>query len=112
MFSWNQYNSLGLGLSQIYNSAVVYNRKRHGVFKLGGKTFDFRRPARGFPSRLSPEFLLVDLVNNLDELSEDSHLIKSQIKDNMQRFNWKKVLEHAEHYGKIATTRFFKDIHG
>ena len=49
---WNQYNALGLGLTQLYNRLIVYNHKRHGIFKLGNKTFDFRRPARGFPMKL------------------------------------------------------------
>src|SRR5262245_17459882 len=59
LYSWNQYNTLGLGLTQLYNRAVVYNRKRHGLLNLGGKEFDFRRPLRGFPKKLSKEFLLV-----------------------------------------------------
>lgn len=33
LYSWNQYNSLGVGLTQLYNRVVVLNRKRHGVFK-------------------------------------------------------------------------------
>src|SRR5262245_4978873 len=44
LYSWNQFNSLGVGLTQLYNRVVVLNRKRHGVFKLGNKEFDFRRP--------------------------------------------------------------------
>ena len=61
----NAYNSLGVGTTQFYDKTVVYNHKRHGQFSLGGRTFDFRvKPS--FPKRLSPEFLLVDLVNNVD----------------------------------------------
>src|SRR5438477_11902292 len=29
LFSWNDYNALGLGLTQLYNSVVVYTRKIH-----------------------------------------------------------------------------------
>ncbi|HRI32836.1 MAG TPA: hypothetical protein PLD02_03715, partial [Saprospiraceae bacterium] len=32
----NDYNSLGVGTTQLYNKRVVYNHKRHGEFKLGG----------------------------------------------------------------------------
>jgi len=71
LLSWNEYNALGLGLTQLYNRTVVYNYKRHGVFTLGGKGFDFRRPARGFPKKLTPGFLIVDLLNNLNELAEE-----------------------------------------
>lgn len=80
LYSWSQYNSLGLGLTQLCNQPVVYNRKRHGLFKLGNKTFDFRMVLRGFPKKLTPEFLLVDLVNNLSELAEDVDFVKEHLK--------------------------------
>ena len=61
----NAYNSLGVGTTQLYDKTVVYNHKRHGLFSLGGRAFDFRvKPA--FPKALNKEFLLVDLVNNVD----------------------------------------------
>ena len=66
----NLYNSLGVGTTQLYNLRVVYNHKRHGEFTLGNRTFDFRVKPR-FPKKLSTEFLLVELVNNLEELAED-----------------------------------------
>src|SRR3954468_16402800 len=65
----NAYNSLGVGTTQLYNKTVVYNHKRHGDFKLGNRTFAFRMRPR-FPKSLTKEFLLVDLVNNLDQLAE------------------------------------------
>ena len=37
----NAYNSLGLGTTQLYNTRVVYNHKRHGIFELGGRSFNF-----------------------------------------------------------------------
>src|SRR5713101_3342362 len=36
----NAYNSLGVGTTQLYDKTVVYNRKRHGKFALGGRVFD------------------------------------------------------------------------
>lgn len=110
LYSWNVYNSLGLGLTQIYNRKVVYNRKRHGVFELSGREYDFRRPARGYPSKLTPEFLLVDLVNNLKELDEDSAEIKKRIKKKLSSFNAAKVMQYARKYGKVATLRFFEEL--
>lgn len=110
LFSWNQYNTLGLGLTQLYNRVVVYNRKRHGLFKLGGKEFDFRRPARGFPEKLSKEFLLIDLINNLSELAEEGELVKAQVKKYLKQFNQSKVTHYASLYGKVATRKFFEHI--
>ncbi|UQR61378.1 hypothetical protein LRP30_31210 [Bradyrhizobium sp. C-145] len=65
----NAYNSLGVGTTQLYDKTVVYNHKRHGEFQLGNRKFAFRVKPR-FPKSLTPEFLLVDLVNNLDQLAE------------------------------------------
>ena len=66
----NLFNSLGVGTTQLHNQQVVYNHKRHGKFKLGNEEYDFRVKPR-FPRKLTPEFLLVDLVNTLDNLAED-----------------------------------------
>src|SRR2546421_13077861 len=69
LVSPNAYNSLGVGTTQLYDKTVVYNHKRHGDFQLGGRKFAFRVKPR-FPKSLTKEFLLVDLVNNLDQLAE------------------------------------------
>ncbi|MCC2624905.1 MAG: hypothetical protein K0R14_778 [Burkholderiales bacterium] len=112
LYSWNQYNTLGLGLTQIYNNLVVYNNKRHGMFKLGSKFFDFRRSAHGFPTKIDKEFLLVDLVNNLNELTEDTHFVKQRIKNVVLELNKKKLNNYANLYGKIATKKFFELLNG
>src|SRR4051812_13285510 len=65
----NAYNGLGVGTTQLYDRTVVYNHKRHGDFRLGNRTFAFRMRPR-FPKSLTKEFLLVDLVNNLDQVAE------------------------------------------
>ena len=110
LYSWNQYNALGLGLTQLYNRVVVYNHKRHGVFKFGGREFDFRNFARGFPRKLSPEFLVVDLLNNLSQLAEDADWVRANVKQKLARFDVKKILKNAEQYGKIATQHFLKEV--
>ena len=68
VFSPSSYNAVGLGTTQLYNRTLVYNHKRHGVFRLGNRQFDFRVKPR-FPKKLSLEFLYVDLLNNLEELA-------------------------------------------
>ena len=76
----NLYNSLGVGTTQLYNKRVVYNHKRHGQFMFGGKVFDFRLKHK-FPKELSREFLLVDLLNNLNELAEDREVVLKNVKE-------------------------------
>jgi len=109
-YSWNEYNSLGLGLTQLYNCSVVYNYKRHGVFELGNKTFDFRRPARGFPKKLTKTFLLVDLVNNLNELAENTEAVKMKLKEKLTATQLKAIYDCAKQYGKVATQKFFLEL--
>ena len=75
----NYYNSLGVGTTQLYNKRTVYNHKRHGQFTLGGKVFDFHLKHK-FPKELSEEFLLVDLLNNLNELAEDRENVLETVK--------------------------------
>jgi hypothetical protein len=53
----------------IGNRIAVLRSDRLFVFQLGGRKFAFRvKPA--FPKSLTKEFLLVDLVNNVDQLAE------------------------------------------
>jgi hypothetical protein len=55
--------------------------------QIGGKEFDCRRSASGFPEKLSKEFLLVELVNNLSGVAKDTDLIKEKIKKHFKHFN-------------------------
>lgn len=110
LFTWNDYNSLQLGLTQLYNKVIVYNRKRHETLRLGNKLFDFRRPTKGFPSELSKEFLLVDLLNNLPELVDDPEEVKNHVKKRLPFFNHDKLKELAKNYGKISTYKFLQRI--
>lgn len=105
----NAYNTLGVGTTQLYNETVVYNRKRHGHFNLGGRAFSFRRKPY-FPNRLTEEFLLVDLVNNLKQLAEESEQVLAQVERKAMQLN-PKALRHAAHeYGAVHTRKFFNSI--
>lgn len=110
LFSWNNYNALGLGLTQLYNSYVVYNLKRHEQIQLGGKLYDFNRPTRGFPSKLSKEYLLVDLVNNISALGENEEEMKLKIENQFKNFDRQTVKKLVTKYGKKNTKKFFEDL--
>ncbi len=109
-FTWNDYNSLQLGLTQLYNKVMVYNRKRHEEVRLGNTLFDFRRPIKGFPSELSKEFLLVDLLNNLSELVDDPEEVKRHVKDRLSYFNMDKLKKMSKWYGKVGTRKFLEEV--
>ncbi len=104
VFSPSSYNTVGLGTTQLYNSTLVYNHKRHGVFKLGNRQFHFRvKPS--FPKKLTREFLYVDLLNNLDELAEDREAVLSQARTKLFFFNQSLLHKALDRYGNMATIK-------
>ena len=105
----NAYNSLDVGTTQLYSETVVYNHKRHGHFRLGGRVFDFRMKPY-FPSKLSPEFLLVDLVNNLEKLAEDKNLLLSNVKKKALSMDRKALSKAVRHYGGVRARKFFSEV--
>ncbi len=105
----NAYNTLGLGTTQLYNTRVVYNHKRHGRFTLGGLPFEFRRKPR-FPRKLTEEFLLVDLLNNLPELAEDTTALRERARAKAKTLDTTKLQRAAHDYGKVATRKFLDQV--
>jgi hypothetical protein len=105
----NTYNTLGVGTTQLYNETMVYNYKRHGHFKLGGRAFTFRRKPY-FPKKQSEEFLLVDLVNNLKHLAEEHKQVLTQVKKKAMQLNPHILHRVAHEYGTVYTRKFFDDI--
>ena len=104
----NLYNSLGVGTTQLYDKTVVYNRKRHGNFWLDGRPFDFR--VKPFPRRLSKEFLLVDLVNNVDRLAESRHQVLARVKERAPSFDVPRLERAARDYGNVRTKKFLSEV--
>lgn len=102
----NAYNNLGVGTTQLHNKTVVYNHKRHGKFKLGNRVFDFRMKPR-FPSKLTPEFLLVDLVNNLDQMGEDPDETLQRVEHVVPTCNASRLERTAKSFGRVRTKKFF-----
>jgi len=103
----NAYNQLGIGTTQLYNQTVVYNHKRHGRFTLGGRAFEFRvKPT--FPETLTKEFLLVDLVNNLDQLAESRDEVLKRVKDQVTSYDASKLERVARDYGNVRARKFFR----
>lgn len=102
----NAYNALGVGTTQLHNKTVVYNHKRHGKFALGSRTYDFRmKPA--FPKKLTREFLLVDLVNNLDQLGESADEVLERVKARLAASDLTRVKKAAQTYGSERAKKFF-----
>jgi len=100
----NVYNTLGIGTTQLYNKRVVYNHKRHGEFILGNRRFDFKVKPH-FPKKLTEDFLVVDLVNNLDNLAEESVFVLARLKEKVKSMDTRKLKRHVTEYGNLKAKK-------
>ena len=107
-FSPSAHNAVGLGTTQLYSRTLVYNHKRHGVFRLGNRQFDFRMKPR-FPKKLTTEFLYVDLLNNLEELAEDRDAVLRQARSNFPSFDPARLQRAADSFGSVATRKRLRE---
>jgi hypothetical protein len=107
--SANDYNTLDVGTTQLYNTRQVYNFKRHGNFKLGNRSFRFvRKPY--VPKKVTKEFLLVDMVNNLKHLAEDKSAVINKVKEKVEIMDKSKLKYFSEHFGTVGTRKFFDSL--
>jgi len=109
LVSPNFYNSLGVGTTQLYNKKVVYNHKRHGTFRLGNRDFDFQMKHH-FPLKISEEFLVVDLANNLDHLAEDTNEVVSKLLVKASQMPPRKFRQAVLKYGSARSKKLFKSF--
>lgn len=104
----NNFTQLGLGLTQLYNNHVVYNHKRSGEFVLGGQRFKFR-VVPAYPKKLSKEFLLVDLLNNLMRLPDDASRVLYNLERHRDEFDQSKVSENLTRYGTPSAREVLRE---
>ena len=107
--SYNAYNSLGVGTTQLYNERIVYNHKRHGEFKLGNRMFNFRLKPY-FPKKATEEFLLVDLVNNINTLAEDRSLVLKNVFSKAHTLDKKKLKHYVSECGGVRAKKLFASV--
>lgn len=105
----NAYNVLGVGSTQLYNETVVYNHKRHGRYKLGKREYDFRVKPH-FPSKLSEEFLLVDLVDNVDRLAERRSSMLEAARRKAAKMDPRALGRAVREYGGSKARKFFEPV--
>jgi hypothetical protein len=111
MVSPNAYNGLGVGTTQLYNVPVVYNRKRHGRFELDGRPYDFRLRS-SFPSRLSREFLLVDLLHNADRLAEEPGIVRRRALEQARTLDPKRLAKAVDDFDSARVRSLLSPILG
>ena len=103
----NLFNSVGLGLTQLYHTSWVYNYKRKGEFTLNGKKFEFKLKS-SFPTQLTQEFLFVELLNSLEDIVETPEL--SQIQSKIKDFDSTVLVQMSQKYGSGRSRKILKSI--
>ena len=111
MVSPSAYNGLGVGTTQLHNEPVVYNRKRHGRFKLDGRFYDFRLRA-SVPVQLTQEVLLVDLLHNLSRLPEDEAAVLPRALERARSMDRKKLSKVVRDFGSARAERLLAPVLG
>jgi hypothetical protein len=76
---------------------------------LGNRNFYFHRKHH-FPDKLSPEFLLVDLVNNINQLAEDPNEILGRVSAKIPTMDGRKMFHAVSEYGSIKTKKFLQPL--
>ena len=102
--SYNQFNGLGLGTTQLYNQKIVYNHSRSGEYKLGNRKFTFKKKNL-FPDKPSREFLFIDLLNNLQDLAEDQPGILEKVYKKIPDLNTADFKEALRQFGTPSTRK-------
>jgi hypothetical protein len=100
---------LGLGTTQLYNKQIVYNHLRSGDIKLGNKLFSFRKKS-AFPQKPTKEFLVVDLINNLDALAEDQPKILEKTLKKAMGLDQSSLEYAIEKYGTPKTRKLLAAV--
>lgn len=85
-------------MTQLYNINWVYNDKRKGEVEFNNRKFEFRLKS-AFPKNITKEYLLVEFLNNLDRLAEDSTQLLDKLKKNILNYNSDLLMKVTQQYG-------------
>lgn len=97
------WNALGLGSTALFVHPLVYNTKRSGTVRIGGRTFQLRRV--GFPSQPVPEWFVVDLFENAASvgLDRENAVVRMRAALRSGRFDRERLLQMAGGFGSATT---------
>lgn len=109
VYSPSQFNTLGLGSTQLYNTRVVFNRKRTGEMVVGGRNYTFRL-WREAPKTLTKEFLVVEFLNQLNKLAEDRNLLLKNLRKNLSEMNAAKLNRAVKRFGTLSAQKKLKSL--
>ena len=102
------WNALGLGTTMVEARPLVYNTTRSGPVELAGRLFELRR-AR-FPRPATPEFFVVDLLENRNRAGLDAEVAHHALAEALKagRFSGEVLEDMAERFGTRLTQAFVR----
>jgi len=109
VYSPSQFNSLGLGTTQVYNTRVVFNRKRSGSLSVAGRNYTFRM-WREAPKSLTKEFLVVELLNHLKDLAEDHEALLKNLQSRLSEMDVAKLNRAVKRFGTLSAQKKLKSL--
>lgn len=111
LMSLNYFNGLAVGLTQLTNETLVYNRKRFGKFKLAGMAYNFLRPLN-YPKakQVNEEYLFVDLLNHYNNVHEPPEFFDSSLKRKAKELRKEELFKLADLYGKERAKRKLEEL--
>jgi len=100
------WNALGLGATMVEVWPLVYNTTRSGRVELAGKPFELRRVR--FPRQPTPEFFVVDLIENRGRAGLDVTVARHALVQALKagRFSREGMEDMAGRFGTQATRDF------
>ena len=104
----DSYKAVGLPPVSIHANKTVYNHKRHGKIRLDGVQYDFKVKPH-FPSKVSTEFLLVDIANNLSR-ARDKRMLKQLVVEEVLKLGKAGMKSAIKGYAGASGRVFFRDI--
>jgi hypothetical protein len=63
-----------------------------------------------FPAAITKEYLLVDLLNNLDNLAEDASAVVYRFRENIRNFSTDELMNASQLYGSGETKKILKSV--
>lgn len=99
----DRWNALGLGTTAAFAYPRVYNRKRSGMFTLGGRVFDLHKVA--FPEHPPKEWYVVDLLENAERGGASRSELERALAKALRRraFDPRRLRKMAEEFGLKRT---------
>jgi hypothetical protein len=103
------WNALGLGSTAMFAVTLVYNTRRSGEFRLGGRRFLLRRVY--FPNTPTPEWFVIDLLQHHDMAGAALSELREGLVATLRLGRWDRahLREMAQTYGTRATLALVED---